>query len=587
MLRKNFILQLLLALFVLSLSATTALGQLICGDVNNDGTADIVDALLISRCYVGLIECPSADIGDVNCDEQINIVDALLTARFYVVLISQLNCCDTPGTPEPTIPPEGYNCTYVPEWSVDMIYNTEGTQVQYNGNLYENNWYTQGDDPEENSGEVGVWKLLGPCDPNAEPGTPTPLPTQGPTTEPTETPDPNRTQEPYPEGDPEDCGAWVLIDNVCSARYCSDNLLSEDCSGCGGNTGANCVVVSSKASVSGAWPQVSSVSDNEPWRYSRSTHYGIGKGGACAFGIYNICSSAMNPGDAFYNPECEAFCNAYPDLCADPPGGNTFRANWVAPQGNYYTQFWPTIPGARDNYLSCGECYEIIRTKKDGTEYQPGESGYTAPITAVIADSCPCSANSKWCCGAGRNHCYEVADFTYGCPMPGGDLPANRDPSPEESIHIDLCSIAMARLQSGDASGGIVDGVIPIKYRRVPCPVVGNIHIWLLTGASNYYMAFSVVNVASLGAVISVEAQMGSGEWAALQRDPNYTSSRPQERYGTWVTPPGTGPFDLPISLRFTNAAGTTLLAEGAIQSWTSADSGLADKYFIDTGVQF
>jgi hypothetical protein len=346
-------------------------------------------------------------------------------------------------------------------------------------------------------------------------------------------------------------------------------------------------VVSSKAAVSGAWPQVGEVSDNEPWRYSRSTHYGIGKGGACAFGLYNICTSAMGPDDAFYNPECEAFCRDYPDLCADP-SDTTFRGNWVAPQGNYYTQFWPSLPGERDNYLSCGECFEIVRIKKDGTDYQPGEEGYTEPVTVTIADSCPCSANSKWCCGAGRNHCYEVEDFEYGCPIyPGESAPADRDPLPDEAIHIDLCSIAMARLQSGDASGGIIDGIIPIKYRRVPCPVVGNVHIWLLTGASNYYFALSVVNVAGLGSVINVEAQMGSGTWASLQRDPNYTSARPQERYGTWATPPGSGPFELPVSLRFTDPSGTTIEATAAIKQWESEDPDLAGNYFIDTGVQF
>jgi expansin (peptidoglycan-binding protein) len=167
------------------------------------------------------------------------------------------------------------------------------------------------------------------------------------------------------------------------------------------------------------------------------------------------------------------------------------------------------------------------------------------------------------------------------------DPEVERDPVPGESIHIDLCSIAMSRLQSGHHNGGIVDGVIPIKYRRVPCPVTGNIHVWLLTGASNYYFALTVVNVAGLGAATIVEAQMGSGEWATLERDPNYNSHRPQERFGTWVTPAGSGPFDLPISLRFTNAEGTVLEAPEAIQAFDPADASMEAIYFIDTGVQF
>jgi len=66
-----------------------------CGDINTDGSTNIVDALLLAQCYVGLINCPSADIGDVNCDGSINIVDALLVAQLYVGLINELACCGT------------------------------------------------------------------------------------------------------------------------------------------------------------------------------------------------------------------------------------------------------------------------------------------------------------------------------------------------------------------------------------------------------------------------------------------------------------------------------------------------------------
>jgi len=412
--------------------------------------------------------------------------------------------------------------------------------------------------------------------------------TKSPTGTATPTPNPNRTQAPYPDIAASVCIDWILKDNVCCARYCSNNNKSENCDGCGGNTGAQCVVVSPKASQSGVWPEVSYINENEPWRFSRSTHYGMGYGGACAYGLYGVCSSAMKSGDPRFLEQCTAFCKAYPDLCKDP-AGTTLRGNWGAPPGNYYSQFWPSLPGARDNYLSCGECFEIELTKKDGTDYQVGETGYTPPITLQVADSCPCAANSKWCCGSGRDHCYEVADFKYGCQLPPSppDPALDRDPLPNESIHIDLCDIAMSRLQTGDANGNMVDGIIPIKYRRVPCPVVGNIHVWLHSGASEYWFAMSVVNIKGLGAVTVVEAQTAEGNWVALERDPNYTSARPQERYGTWVIPQGAGPFSIPISLRFTNAAKSVLLATGAIKAWAATDTKLAETYFIDTGVQF
>ncbi len=403
----------------------------------------------------------------------------------------------------------------------------------------------------------------------------------------------DREQPPYPAVDEAEagCGSWALVDNVCCAQYCASVPTSESCDACEGTS--DCVAVSSKGSISGKWPEGRCVTDDEPWHYSRSTHYGLTTSGACAFGYYGLCTTSdkVSFGDSAYATRCEAFCQAYPDLCADPPG-TTLRGNFAAPQGNYYTQFWPELPGDRDNYLSCGECFEILRTRPDGSEYQPGEADYTSPIVIQVTDSCPCSANSKWCCGSGRDHCAEIRseslDFAYGCPLPPGDLPADHDPQPNESIHIDLGDIAMARLQTGDPNLGAPDGVVPTRYRRVPCPVVGNIHVWLQPQASDYYFALSVVNVAGAGSVVAVEGKLASGDWAALQRDTNYTSSRPQERYGTWVVPQGVGPFPLPVSLRFTAPDGSKLEAPDAIQSFTAiAPAPDPETYFIDTGVQF
>jgi aryl-phospho-beta-D-glucosidase BglC (GH1 family) len=192
--RKNFLLQLLLVLVLLSFSAITATGQAnACGDVNDDGTTDIVDALLIAQCYVGLTTCPDAAVGDVNCDGQIDIVDALLVAQFYVGIAS-LDCCDTetptptPDTETPTpVPGELIDCSELQEWDAEATYDTEGTQVQYNGNVYSNNWYSIDQNPEENSGPYDVWTLVGQCDPAL---TSTPSPSPSPTRDPNMTPVP-------------------------------------------------------------------------------------------------------------------------------------------------------------------------------------------------------------------------------------------------------------------------------------------------------------------------------------------------------------------------------------------------------------
>jgi hypothetical protein len=59
------------------------------GDVNNDNSINIIDALLIAQYYVG--QNPRGFIyeaADVNCDGSINILDALLIAQYYVGLIT-------------------------------------------------------------------------------------------------------------------------------------------------------------------------------------------------------------------------------------------------------------------------------------------------------------------------------------------------------------------------------------------------------------------------------------------------------------------------------------------------------------------
>lgn len=63
------------------------------GDVNSDGSCDIVDALLVAQYYVGLNPQnfdPSR--ADTDCDDDRDIVDALLIAQYYVGLVSTLGC---------------------------------------------------------------------------------------------------------------------------------------------------------------------------------------------------------------------------------------------------------------------------------------------------------------------------------------------------------------------------------------------------------------------------------------------------------------------------------------------------------------
>jgi beta-glucosidase len=63
------------------------------GDVNSNGSIDIVDALLTAQYYVGLNPAGfNTAVADVNCSGTIDIVDALRIAQYYVGLIASLSC---------------------------------------------------------------------------------------------------------------------------------------------------------------------------------------------------------------------------------------------------------------------------------------------------------------------------------------------------------------------------------------------------------------------------------------------------------------------------------------------------------------
>jgi hypothetical protein len=74
--------------------AMVEIRELICGDVNNDGVRNILDALLTARKSSGLpVDVFIDNAGDVNCDGAVNIIDALLIARDSAGLPVNW-CCD-------------------------------------------------------------------------------------------------------------------------------------------------------------------------------------------------------------------------------------------------------------------------------------------------------------------------------------------------------------------------------------------------------------------------------------------------------------------------------------------------------------
>lgn len=150
---------------------------------------------------------------------------------------------------------------------------------------------------------------------------------------------------------------------------------------------------------------------------------------------------------------------------------------------------------------------------------------------------------------------------------------------------MDLSDIAMGRLQG---NGSLAEGVIPIRYKRVPCPKPGNAYVWLQDGAGPYYFSLTPVNTNGVGSVTEVEI-LGAGEteWLTLVRNPDYTTSRPQERYGAWVLPQGQGPISVPMGIRLTSPDGRQIVSENAINSFTAPASAPEGFWYIDIGVQF
>jgi hypothetical protein len=106
MLRKKQIgaVKIVLLIFIMIMGVTLSTYSQALGDVNNNGSIDIVDALAIAQYSVGINPSPFyTSAADVDADGNINIVDALLVAQYYVGIISQFPGGSTnPPTPEPT-----------------------------------------------------------------------------------------------------------------------------------------------------------------------------------------------------------------------------------------------------------------------------------------------------------------------------------------------------------------------------------------------------------------------------------------------------------------------------------------------------
>jgi hypothetical protein len=98
------------------------------GDVNEDNTVDIIDALLIAQFYVGLNPPVfNQAYADVDCAGGISIIDALLVAQYYVALLSEFPC----GTQTPTPEPTGTPGPTPDKWTIMVYLDADNNLEQY------------------------------------------------------------------------------------------------------------------------------------------------------------------------------------------------------------------------------------------------------------------------------------------------------------------------------------------------------------------------------------------------------------------------------------------------------------------------
>ena len=76
--KKKVLIIFLLSITVLLFSQEA----MICGDVNADTNADIIDALLIAQYYVGLDVAVSLTGADLDCTGYVDIIDALSDTQY-------------------------------------------------------------------------------------------------------------------------------------------------------------------------------------------------------------------------------------------------------------------------------------------------------------------------------------------------------------------------------------------------------------------------------------------------------------------------------------------------------------------------
>jgi uncharacterized protein (TIGR02145 family) len=119
MFNKSYLIVYIAILALISLTATVAKSQYICGDANNDASVNVSDAVwIVNYVFIGGPEPEPFLSGEVNCDGSVNISDAVWIINY--VFMGGNDPCDVNGDGFPECDP-----------------NCPSTITDYDGNVYQ------------------------------------------------------------------------------------------------------------------------------------------------------------------------------------------------------------------------------------------------------------------------------------------------------------------------------------------------------------------------------------------------------------------------------------------------------------------
>jgi len=198
-------------------------------------------------------------------------------------------------------------------------------------------------------------------------------------------------------------------------------------------------------------------------------------------------------------------------------------------------------------------CPPALQGSGDGTYYDADGSG-NCSYPADPSDEMIAAINApQW---EGSAHCGECLDVT-------GPLGSVRvrvvDQCPEcQSGDLDLHPAAFARIAN------IIDGRVPISWKRVDCPVTGNTITRVHEGSNSYYVSLTPDH--HRHGIVAMSLQVGT-TWQPM----------PRQDYNAFVLDDGNS-HDPPIQVRLEATTGETI--EQTIQS-------LGVNAAFDSGQQF